>query len=83
MLWRGIEPPFSLSGACDYARSAVACLLAENQDVMMEVKIGDIWKRVHPRDAIRAKRNTQNLSVGPAEMTSQIFFAPDPNAMDI
>ena len=55
----------------------------ENMDVMMDVKIADQWRRVRPADAIRAKKNTPNLSVGPMEMTLDnitSFFAPAPGA---
>ena len=54
----------------------------ENRDVMMDVKINDVWRRVKPAEALRARRNTPNLSSGPAEMSfSNItdFFAPDPS----
>ena len=56
----------------------------ENMDVMMDVKIDDQWKRIRPADAITAKRNTPNLSAGPAEMSSaniSDFFAPNPSNM--
>ena len=55
----------------------------ENQDVMMDVKVKDEWRRVRPAEALRAKKNTPNLSTGPSEMSfSNItdFFAPDPFA---
>ena len=41
----------------------------DNMDVMMDVKIGDQWRRVRPADAIRAKKNTPGLPrSGPADM---------------
>ena len=55
------------------------------QDVVMDVKIGDEWRRVRPTEALRAKKNTPRLSAGPAEMTMANitdFFAPDPNNDD-
>ena len=56
----------------------------DNMDVMMDVKIGDQWRRVRPADAIRAKKNTPGLlKSGPADMTLDNitdFFAPVPPA---
>ena len=49
------------------------------QDVVMDVKIGDVWKRVLPGDALRAKRSTPSLASGPVNMSIENitdFLAP-------
>ena len=52
----------------------------DNQDVMMDIKIDDNWRRVRPADALRAKRNTPSLASGPANMSleniTDFFAAP-------
>ena len=55
------------------------------QDMVMDVKIGDQWRRIRPSEALQAKRNNPRLEAGPAEMTMANitdFFAPDPNDDD-
>ena len=42
----------------------------ENQDLMMDVRIGGEWRRVYPSDARAAPNHNPNLSFGPAAMTS-------------
>ena len=54
----------------------------DSMDVVMDVKMGDQWKRVRPREALKARKSTPRLASGPAEMTMDNitdFFAPDPN----
>ena len=55
----------------------------ETLDVMMDVRVDDVWRRVCPSDAIRAKRSNPNLSKnGPQDMTLDNitdFFAPPPS----
>ena len=43
----------------------------ENQDLMLDVKIGDQWKRIRPPEAQAAKRSRSFVaSSGPEEMSS-------------
>ena len=55
----------------------------DSMDLMMDVRVNDVWRRVRPSDAIRAKRSNPNLSKnGPQDMTLDNitdFFAPPPS----
>ena len=43
----------------------------ENQDLMMDVRMGENWKRVRPADALAAKRNKTFVNTsGPADLSS-------------
>ena len=43
----------------------------DNQDIMMDVKIGDSWKRIRPSEALAAKRSKTFVAPsGPEEMDS-------------
>ena len=51
----------------------------ENQDLMLDVKIGDQWRRIRPAEALAAKRSKSFVAPsGPLEMDSSNiadFFA--------
>ena len=54
----------------------------ENQDLMMDVRVGGEWRRVYPSDARAARNHNPNLSFGPSTMTSanisDFFAGPSP-----
>ena len=55
----------------------------DNYDLMMDVKVGDSWRRIRPAEARAAKNsNSFSVSTGPKEMTSAgiaDFFTRVPN----